>query len=183
LKVSKINLIDKINYRKNKGFIFGILDSKQVLINDDKMIEEFIENNKLNQKIDNSKIDTIKGVSGSKGNVTGKVRVVNGIKEVNLIQNDEILCVVTTNPDYLPAMQKASAIITDEGGITCHAAIIAREMKKPCIVGTKIATKVLKDGDLVEVDADSGVVYDKEMYGLAPVARMSFTTASILVQL
>jgi phosphohistidine swiveling domain-containing protein len=158
LKVSKINLIDKINYRKNKGFIFGILDSKQVLINDDKMIEEFIENNKLNQKIDNSKIDTIKGVSGSKGNVTGKVRVVNGIKEVNLIQNDEILCVVTTNPDYLPAMQKASAIITDEGGITCHAAIIAREMKKPCIVGTKIATKVLKDGDLVEVDADSGVV-------------------------
>jgi pyruvate,water dikinase len=81
-----------------------------------------------------------------------------GIKEVNLIQNDEILCVVTTNPDYLPAMQKASAIITDEGGITCHAAIIAREMKKPCIVGTKIATKVLKDGDLVEVDADSGVV-------------------------
>jgi pyruvate,water dikinase len=63
-----------------------------------------------------------------------------------------------TRPDYLPAMQKASAFVTDEGGITCHAAIIAREMKKPCIIGTKIASKIIKDGDMVEVDADKGVV-------------------------
>ena len=63
-----------------------------------------------------------------------------------------------TTPEFVPAMLKAAAIITDEGGITCHAAIVAREMKKPCIIGTKIATKVLKDGDLVEVNADNGVV-------------------------
>ena len=56
------------------------------------------------------------------------------------------------------AMKKASAIITDEGGIICHAAIASRELKKPCIIGTKIATKILKDGDLVEVDADNGIV-------------------------
>ena len=55
-------------------------------------------------------------------------------------------------------MKKAGAFVTNEGGITCHAAIVAREMKKPCIIGTKIATKVLKDGDLVEVDAENGVV-------------------------
>jgi pyruvate,water dikinase len=55
-------------------------------------------------------------------------------------------------------MNKASAFITDEGGITCHAAIVARELNKPCIIGTKIATKVLKDGDMVEVDAERGVV-------------------------
>ena len=55
-------------------------------------------------------------------------------------------------------MKKASAFITDEGGITCHASIMAREMKKPCIIGTKIATQVLKDGDLVEVDAQRGIV-------------------------
>jgi pyruvate, water dikinase len=55
-------------------------------------------------------------------------------------------------------MKKASAIITDEGGITSHAAIVSREMKKPCVIGTKIATKILKDGDLVEVDADRGIV-------------------------
>ena len=61
-------------------------------------------------------------------------------------------------PDYLSAMKKAVAFVTDEGGITCHAAIVARELNKPCIIGTKIATKVLKDGDEVEVDADKGVV-------------------------
>ena len=63
-----------------------------------------------------------------------------------------------TTVDYLPAMKKASAIVTDDGGITSHAAIISRELGIPCIVGTKIATKVLKDGDLVEVNANKGEV-------------------------
>lgn len=55
-------------------------------------------------------------------------------------------------------MRKAGAIVTDEGGITCHAAIVSRELGKPCVIGTKIATKVLKDGDEVEVDAEQGIV-------------------------
>ena len=63
-----------------------------------------------------------------------------------------------TTPDYLPNMKKALAFVTDEGGITCHAAIVAREMRKPCIIGTKVATRVLKSGDLVEVDAEKGIV-------------------------
>ncbi len=58
----------------------------------------------------------------------------------------------------MSALKRAAAFVTDEGGITCHAAIVAREMKKTCIIGTKIATKVLKDGDLVEVDAKKGIV-------------------------
>ena len=74
------------------------------------------------------------------------------------INSNSILVARMTFPEYFPAMNKARAFITDEGGITCHAAIVAREMNKPCIIGTKIATKVLKDGDLVEVDADKGVV-------------------------
>jgi len=63
-----------------------------------------------------------------------------------------------THPEFLPMMRKAVAFVTDEGGITCHAAIVAREMKRPCIIGTKNATKVLKDGDMVEVDAEKGIV-------------------------
>jgi pyruvate,water dikinase len=63
-----------------------------------------------------------------------------------------------TRPEYMPAILKAAAIIADEGGITCHAAIVSRELGIPCIVGTKIATQALKDGDLVEVDADKGIV-------------------------
>lgn len=63
-----------------------------------------------------------------------------------------------TFPNFIPAMEKASAFVTDEGGILCHAAIVSREMRKPCIIGTKIATKIFKDGDLVEVDANKGTV-------------------------
>lgn len=63
-----------------------------------------------------------------------------------------------TTPDYIQLIKKSSAIITDEGGLLCHAAIVAREFKKPCVIGTKIATKILKDGDLVEVDANKGIV-------------------------
>ena len=70
----------------------------------------------------------------------------------------DILVSINSNPTYISLIKKAAAIITDEGGITCHAAIVARELKKPCIIGTKIATKVLKDGDYVEVDADKGIV-------------------------
>jgi pyruvate,water dikinase len=70
----------------------------------------------------------------------------------------EIVISINTNPSLLPILREANAIITDEGGIMCHAAIVSRELKKPCIIGTKIATQVLKDGDLVEVDANEGVV-------------------------
>ena len=63
-----------------------------------------------------------------------------------------------TTPEFLSAMKKVAAFVTDEGGIACHAVIVAREIKKPCIIGTKIATQVLKDGDEVEVDAEQGVV-------------------------
>ena len=69
-----------------------------------------------------------------------------------------MLITVMTHPEFLPIMRQAKAIVTDEGGITCHAAISAREFKVPCIIGTKIATKVLKDGDMVEVDAERGIV-------------------------
>ena len=63
-----------------------------------------------------------------------------------------------TTPAFMPALIKAAGIISDEGGVLCHAVVVAREMNKPCIISAKIATKVLKDGDLVEVDADRGIV-------------------------
>ena len=74
------------------------------------------------------------------------------------ISNGEILVCAMTSPDFLPLMKQSSAIVTDLGGILSHAAIVSRELKKPCVVGTKDATKLLKDGDLVEVDAEKGVV-------------------------
>ncbi|MEY3197555.1 MAG: hypothetical protein RL023_25 [Candidatus Parcubacteria bacterium] len=73
-------------------------------------------------------------------------------------QEGDILVSTMTTPDFLPAMKKAAAIITDEGGITCHAAIVARELQKPCIIATKFATQILQDGDIVEVDAHKGSI-------------------------
>jgi pyruvate,water dikinase len=63
-----------------------------------------------------------------------------------------------TRPEFVPLMKKAAGIVTDEGGITCHAAIISRELGKPCIIGTQTATQIIKDGDLVEVRANHGTV-------------------------
>ncbi|MBI2476111.1 MAG: phosphoenolpyruvate synthase, partial [Candidatus Taylorbacteria bacterium] len=79
-------------------------------------------------------------------------------EDLEKVKPGDILVTSMTTPNMVPTMKRAAAFITDEGGITSHAAIVSREMKKPCIIGTKIATKVLKDGDLVEVDANSGVV-------------------------
>ncbi len=100
----------------------------------------------------------IKGQAASPGIVKGIVRILIGFRNIDNVQNGDVLVTTMTTPDYLPAMKKAVAFVTDEGGITCHASIVAREMKKPCIIGTKTATKILKDGDLVEVDADNGIV-------------------------
>ena len=100
----------------------------------------------------------IKGITAFKGLARGRVKVIVHPSELVKIRRGDILVSQMTFPSFIVAMQKAAAFVTDEGGITCHAAIIAREMKKPCIIGTKNATKVLKDGDLVEVNADVGVV-------------------------
>ena len=103
-------------------------------------------------------IKELKGQIGYRGKVRGTVRVLFRREQVGEIKEGEILVSPMTTPDFLSAMHKAAAFVTDEGGITCHAAIVAREMKKPCVIGTKIATQVLKDGDMVEVDAENGVV-------------------------
>jgi pyruvate, water dikinase len=73
-------------------------------------------------------------------------------------KQSDILVAVSTRPDYIPIMNKASAFVTNTGGILSHAAITSREMKKQCVIGTTVATKIFKDGDKVEVDADKGVV-------------------------
>ncbi len=100
----------------------------------------------------------LKGYTASKGKVSGVVKIVLSEQDFSKIENGDILVTSMTRPEFMPVLQKAAAFITNEGGITCHAAIVSRELKKPCIIGTKIATQVLKDGMEVEVDADNGIV-------------------------
>ncbi len=100
----------------------------------------------------------LKGQSACSGIARGRVRKIFNTHEKYIFNEGDVLVTGMTSPDFFPLMKRAAAIVTDLGGITCHAAILARELGKPCIVGTEIATNVLKDGELVEVDADNGVV-------------------------
>jgi len=108
--------------------------------------------------LDLSDIQDIRGLTASMGRAMGTVKIIKSATEVSKVKQGDILVAVMTRPDYIPAMRKAAAIVTDEGGITSHAAIVSRELGVPCIIGTKIATKVLKDGDRVEVRASHGFV-------------------------
>ncbi|MFA4954024.1 MAG: PEP-utilizing enzyme [Patescibacteria group bacterium] len=103
-------------------------------------------------------VNELRGQVASVGKVKGLAKLVFTKSDLHKVDEGDILVSPMTRPDFLSAMILSAAFITDEGGITCHAAIVSREMKKPCIIGTKIATKVLKDGDEVEVDADNGIV-------------------------
>ena len=103
-------------------------------------------------------VKELRGQCASLGYAKGRVRITQGAKDLHKMQKGDILVAYATDPDIVPAMKKAGAIITEQGGVTCHAAIVSRELGIPCVIGTKIATKVLKDGEMVEVDATRGII-------------------------
>ena len=143
--------------RRANGFLINLKGKDIQVTARLNKIKEFIQIN-VADEVQSSQSQQIKGITASIGRVQGRVKIVLGIRDLNKVKSGDVLVAITTHPDFVPAMHYASAIVTDEGGLTSHAAIVSRELKKPCIVGAKIATKVLKDGDLVEVDANSGVV-------------------------
>jgi len=103
-------------------------------------------------------VKVVKGTPTSSGKIKGVICYLKSARDNSKIKQGEILLVSNTTPDFMPAIQKAAAIVTNEGGLTCHAAIVSRELGIPCVVGTKIATQVFESGDQVEVDAAKGVI-------------------------
>ena len=99
-----------------------------------------------------------KGTVGYHGIAKGKARIVFDPKKIKEFNKGDILITGMTRPEFLPLMEKASAFVTDAGGMLSHAAIVARELKKPCVLATENATKIIKDGDEIEVDANMGIV-------------------------
>ncbi|HEV3244810.1 MAG TPA: PEP-utilizing enzyme, partial [Candidatus Paceibacterota bacterium] len=102
----------------------------------------------------------IKGTVASRGMARGIVHVIYDFADPKAVhfKSGDILVTAMTRPEFMPLIRKAAAIVTDEGGITSHAAIVSRELGKPCIIGTRNASQLLKDGDMVEVDAEKGIV-------------------------
>jgi len=101
----------------------------------------------------------LKGLGSSPGTGSGKISMIFNLEEIDKVKEGNILVTTMTNPDMVPAMKRANAIVTEEGGMTCHAAIVSRELGIPCIVGTGTATKILKTGEVITVDGSRGVVY------------------------
>ncbi len=100
----------------------------------------------------------IKGIVANKGKARGRVKIIKNSADFKNFKEGEILVAELTNPSFAAIIIKAAAIITDKGGITSHPAIIAREFGIPCLVGAKNATKILKDGDRIEMDLNKGTV-------------------------
>ena len=132
-----------------------IFNKKEIALTLDPSEIEQLEN--INVKKNFNKKE-IKGNIAFKGIAKGRVRIVHDPYKCKDFDEGNILITGMTRPEFLPLMRKSRAIVTDAGGLLCHAAIVARELAKPCIIGTQIATKVFKDGDMVEVDAEKGVI-------------------------
>lgn len=120
----------------------------------------------------------VEGQGASPGVASGRVVIVRDVKDTSAVKDGDILVTKMTNPDMVPAMRRVSAIVTDEGGMTCHAAIVSRELGTPAVVGTKKATKLLKDGQIVTVDGEKGLIYDGAVQAPAPAAAPAIAPAA-----
>jgi len=150
------NSLDKSSITKRKHRYAMVAEKGKInYYYDDAKIDEIKQ---VVESTEEKEIKELKGSMASSGVVQGTVKVVHSVEDLSKVKQGDILVTSMTKPDYIIAMEKAAAFVTDEGGILCHAAIIAREMNKPCIIGTEKATKILSDGDIVEVNADKGVV-------------------------
>lgn len=155
LKGKEVDLND-LNKRLKLSIISRSHGKTEILTGEE--AKKFFESKNIKKiKIDKN-IKELVGTTASAGQAKGNVKIVNVPAEMGKMEEGDVMVAHTTYPSLVPAMRKASAIITEDGGITCHAAIISRELGTPCIVGIKIATQVLQDGMKVTVNADEGLV-------------------------
>lgn len=153
----ELNNIPKIDELKKRWSEFVFIPNK---IAKHISLEEF---NKKNSDYD-FHFDKINNKGFVKGQgigcaiIRGRVRIIKRKSQIKDVKQGDIIVSPMTTPDFVPAMKKAAGIVTDEGGIICHAAIISKELKKPCVIGTKVATQLFQDNDLIEVNTNTGVV-------------------------
>jgi len=146
--------LDYMRLRSNKQGIFDFNNGIWKFITDRKEIENIKEMLKKETKTEKQ----VKGMKANKGKTVGIARIILSRADLHKIKQNDIMVAIVTDPVYTPYMKKCKAIVTDEGGITSHSAIISRELNIPCVIGTKHATSIFKDGDLIEVNGDEGIV-------------------------
>ncbi|MDV0441890.1 phosphoenolpyruvate synthase [Methanorbis furvi] len=119
----------------------------------------------------------LQGYGASPGIASGPVVIVTDARDTSRVKEGDVMVSSMTNPDMVPAMRKVVGIITDEGGMTCHAAIVSRELGTPAVVGTKKATTLLKEGQIVTIDGEKGLIYDGKLEAAVSAAGAAATTA------
>jgi len=157
LQLYRLALKLEDHYKRPQDFEWAVEDGKAYLVQTRPITVIYEESD--GEDVDTKKAPVLRGIPASPGVASGKVKIIKNPSEINQIKEGDVLVTTMTNPDYVPAMKRATAIITDEGGQTSHASIVSRELGTPCIVGTEDATKVLKKGEYVTIDGDDGLVF------------------------
>ncbi|KKP94794.1 MAG: Phosphoenolpyruvate synthase, partial [Candidatus Levybacteria bacterium GW2011_GWA2_36_13] len=170
---SQIKELASIGKKLEKHYFFPqdiewAIEKNKVYIVQTRPVTTFSQKKTARGEKEEIKLEVIlKGEAASPGIVSGNVVILKSAKEINKVISGDILVAPQTNPDFVPAMKKAVAIVTDEGGRTSHAAIVSRELGIPAVVGTENATKILKNRMVITVDGAKGVVYKGGAYRLA----------------
>jgi pyruvate,water dikinase len=173
LELAHIGMKIEKHYGRPQDIEWGIEDGK-VNIVQSRPVTTLNKEHKNNTAVDTSKSGKpiLEGLSASPGVASGKVVIVKNPSEIDRVKQGDILVAEMTNPDYVPAMKRAAAIVTDLGGRTSHAAIVSRELGVPAIVGTEHATKILKTGEMITVDGAAGKVYEGDIAKIEAVSTI-----------
>jgi pyruvate,water dikinase len=144
------------------------IKNKEIFILQSRPITTIKKKKEINEKVATTAI--LEGLGASPGIAYGEAKLVSDASELGKVKDGDILVAVMTTPDMVPAMKRAAAIVTDEGGLTCHAAIVSRELGCPAVVGTRRATMVLTDGMKITIDGEKGLVFEGKKEVAAPAA-------------
>ncbi len=167
VELAKIGMKIEEHYKHPQDIEWGMEDGKLYIVQSRPVttLKVSANNRDTVEKVDPAKKGKLilEGLGASPGVTHGPVKILQSSEEIDKVKEGDILVAVMTNPDFVPAMKRAAAIVTDEGGRTSHAAIVSRELGVPAIVGSLHATKMLKNDELITVDGESGKVYEGDL--------------------
>ncbi|MDD4300504.1 MAG: phosphoenolpyruvate synthase [Methanomicrobium sp.] len=194
-KLAKYAKIAEDHYENPQDVEWGIVGDTIFILQSRPITTISNKTSKKGEKVEDEGNILLEGQGASPGIATGAVVIVSSVKDLSKVKEGDIMVARMTNPDMVPAMRKAAAIITDEGGMTCHAAIVSRELGTPAAVGTKKATHILKDGQIVTIDGEKGLVFEGNVakaaeapaqamvFGGAPAPIITATSIKVNVSL
>lgn len=179
VELAHIGIKIEEHYKRPQDIEYGIEDGRIYIVQSRPVTTLIQKETEIGIDSDKKIKALLEGLAASPGVGVGKVRIVKRPSEINIVKEGDVLVAEMTNPDYVPAMKRASAIVTDLGGRTSHAAIVSRELGIPAVVGTSHATKMLRVGELITVDGAEGKVYEGDISEVKDVKKSKLDLKNI----